>query len=219
METAADYVRLPGASRRYRNTNTGETISRRQYDRLYRLGPCGFSSYEGLARQRAHAGFAPLARTQERIHRAIEWVFRTGVSPSQAARAEHLSPTTLRRYDRDRGVLGYNRRTRRGEVHTAGRVPFFDAAGNLHEAVPFDQREIRTMSAYGAAVKAAKEGHPRTLQSFADVRVRDVFGNEYTLLTDINAYLRLEQMNDDIDPLDFFQSGDELVLPPLLAAA
>lgn len=216
--SAADFIPLGGATRRFRNVQTGETISRRQYDKLYRLGPRGFSSYEALAQQRTHAGFAPLARTQERIHRAIERVFRTGASPSQAARAEHLSPTTLRRHDRDRGMLTYNRGTKRGEVHAAGRVPFFDAAGNLHEAVPFDHLEIRTMSAYGQAVKSAKEGRPAALQSFKDVRVRDVFGNEYSLLTDVNAYLRLEQIHDDIDPLDFFQSGDVLVLPPMAAA-
>jgi hypothetical protein len=215
----ADFVYLGGSARRYLDRVTGYTLSRRQYDKLFRLGPRGVTSYESLARQRAHAGFAPLIRTQGRIQAAIERIFRTGVSPSQAARAEHMSPETLRRHDRDRGILRYNRSTRRGEIHAAGRVSFFDDAGALHHDIPFDRRDIRTMSAYGAALKAAKEGRLVALQSFKGVRVHDVFGNDYSLLTDINAYLRLEQIYGDIDPLDFFQSGDQLVAPPMAAVA
>src|SRR5262249_28151028 len=207
------------ASRRYLDPTTGETISRRQYDKRFRLGPRGLSSYEELARQRARTGFTGLARTQDRIERAIARVLHTGVSPTKAARAEHLSPETLRRHDQRRGILRYNRRTRRGEVHAAGRVSFFDASGALHEDVLFDHQEIQTMSAYGQAVKAAKNGRPAALHSFAGVRVQDIFGATYTLLTDENAYLRLEQIHSDMDPLDFFQSGDELVLSPLAPAA
>ncbi|MGO8950084.1 MAG: hypothetical protein ACLQUY_20990 [Ktedonobacterales bacterium] len=210
----SEYVYLGGKSRRYLNVTTGQTISRRQYDRLFRLGPRGYSSYEALARQRAHAGYEPLTRTKGRVDAAIQRVYRTGKSPTQAARAEHLSPETLRRYDRDRGILRYNRKSRRGEVHAAGRVSFFDAAGTLHQSIPFDQHEIRTMSAYGHALLDAKRGRVAALESFADVRVRDIFGNEYRLLTAINAYLYLEQIHGDIEPLDFFQSGDELVLAP-----
>lgn len=214
-----EYVYLGGKSRRYLNTSTGQTISRRQYDKRFRLGPRGISSYEALAKRRAHAGYAPLARTKDRVDAAVERVYRTGMSPTQAARVEHMSPETLRRYNRDRGILRYNQQSRRGEVHAAGRESFFNAAGTLHHSIPFDQREIRTMSAYGNAVQDAKKGRVAGLQSFADVRVHDVFGNEYSLLTDINAYLRLEQIHDDIDPLDFFQSGDVLVLAPMPVAA
>src|SRR5712691_278261 len=218
-DAPTDYVFLGGKARRYLDTTTGETISRRRYDKLFRLEPRGLSSYEALARQRAQAGFIPLARTVERVNAAIGRVFRTGASPTQAARAEHLSPETLRRYDRERGILRYNRRTRRGEVHAAGRVSFFDANGQLQDGVPFDHSELRTMSAYAQAAKAAKQGRPAALQSFATVRVRDVFGTQYTLLTNINAYLRLEQVHADMEPLDFFQSGDEAILPPTPAAA
>jgi hypothetical protein len=215
----SDYVPLHGTTQRFRNVYTGETISRRQYDKRFRLGPRGYSSYEALARQRAHAGYAGLARTKERIDRAIQRVLHTGVSPTRAARAEHLSPETLRRFDRERGILRYNRRTRRGEVHAAGHVSFFDATSRLHQDIPFDHLAIQTMSAYGAAVKTAKAGRPAALQSFADVRVQDIFGTEYTLLANINAYLRAEQLHGDLDTLDFFQSGDVLVLPPSATAA
>src|SRR5258708_1484992 len=104
----SSYVPLVGATRRFRNVLPAETISRRQYDKLFRLGPRGFSSYEALARQRARSGAKPLSRTVARVNAAIERVFSTGVSPTQAAHAEHLSPETLRRYDRERGVLRYN---------------------------------------------------------------------------------------------------------------
>jgi hypothetical protein len=75
------------------------------------------------------------------------------------------------------------------------------------------------MSAYGHAVKDAKRGRPAALESFKDVRVKDVFGNKYQLLTNINTYYHREQIYGDLDPLDFFQSGDELVAPPGATAA
>jgi hypothetical protein len=89
----------------------------------------------------------------------------------------------------------------------------------LHRDIRFDQREIHVMAAYGAALKAAKAGRPAGLRSFQDVRVRDVFGTEYTLLTNLNAYLRAEQLHGEVDPMDFFQSGELLVAPPSLPAA
>ena len=215
-----EYVYLGGKSRRYLNTSTGQTISRRQYDKRFRLGPRGISSYEALAKRRAHAGYAPLARTKDRVDAAVERVYRTGMSPTQAARVEHMSPETLRRYNRDRGILRYNQQSRRGEVHAAGRESFFDAAGTLHHSIPFDQREIRTMSAYGNAVQDAKKGRVRWARSHSRMSASMMSSAmSISLLTDINAYLRLEQIHDDIDPLDFFQSGDALALAPMPVAA
>jgi hypothetical protein len=208
-----DYRALGGTSRRYLDRTTGETISRRQYDQRYRLGPRGIPSYEALARSRARSGRPPLARTTERIQRAIARVLHTGISPTQAARAEHLDPETLRRYTAPRGLLSYNRRTRRGEVWAAGHVSFFDADGHLHRDVPFDQREIHTLSAYAHAVKAAKYGKPTALQSFVGLRMRDVLGNEYTLLTNIDAYLAREAAYQ-LDAVEFFKSGETLVSGP-----
>jgi hypothetical protein len=213
MATAADYVRLPGASRRYINTTTGETISRRQYDRLYRLGPRGFTSYEKLAASRAKSGSPPSSRTEQRIKAALARVAR-GESASRAARAEHLSPSTLRRHSQD--TVRYNRSTGRGELHANGRVIFFDSNGDLHKNVYFAYQTTRTMSAYARAVKDAKAGRIGPLQSFADVTVKDVLGNEYTLLADINAIEQREQVYS-IDATDFFTSEDFLVELPLLA--
>ncbi len=215
MATAADYVRLPGLSRRYINTTTGETISRRQYDRLFRLGPRGFTSYEKLAASRAKSGAPPSSRTEDRIRAALARVAR-GESASRAARAEHLSPSTLRRHSQD--ALSYNRRTGRGEVHAAGRVSFFDSNGVLHKNVPFAYQTLRTMSAYAHAVKDAKAGRVAALESFADVTVRDVLGNEYTMLADINGIEQREQVYN-IDATDFFTSEDFLVELPVLAGA
>ena len=215
METAADYVRLPGARRRYINTTSGETISRRQYDRLFRLGPRGFTSYEKLAASRARAGALPLTRTEGRVRAALARVAH-GESATHAARAEHLSPSTLRRHSQD--TLRYNRSTGRGELHAAGRVTFFDASGNLHKNVPFAYQMLRTMSAYAHAVKDAKAGRVRPLESFADVRVKDVLGNQYTLLADINGIEQREQVYS-IDATDFFQSEDFLVELPQLSSA
>ena len=213
MATAADYVRLPRASRRYINTTTGEAISRRQFDRLYRLGPRGFTSYEKLAASRAKSGSPPSSRTEHRIKAALARVAH-GESASRAARAEHHHPSTLRRHSHD--TLRYNRQTGRGELHAAGRVTFFDGNGDLHRNVPFAYQTLRTMSAYAHAVKTAKAGRVAGLQSFADVTVSDVLGNEYTLLTDINAIEQREQVYS-IDATDFFTSEDFLIELPVMA--
>jgi len=51
QETQSVWVPLGGSSRRYRNRLTGETISRRQYDKLYgTLRRQGYSSYEAKAK-------------------------------------------------------------------------------------------------------------------------------------------------------------------------
>jgi len=214
MPSAADYIALGGRTRRYRNLTTGETISRRQYDTLFRLGPRGIPSYEALARQRARQGFSPLARTRERVGRVVERI-HSGESRASALRAEGLSGETLRRYDQGRGVLIYNRRERRTEIHAAGRATFYDANGVLHTDVPFDHREIRTMSAYLNAMRSALGGRPAALASFAGVTVTDIFGNSYSLMTDADAF---RFVAGTIEPDDFFKSGDFIVSAPAEAA-
>lgn len=214
MPTAADYVALGGLTRRFRNIHTGETISRRQYDKLFRLGPRGISSYEELARRRA----SPLARTKEKVGRVVERIFR-GESRKEALRTEGLSAETLRRYDDGRGVLIYDRRTRRTQVHAAGSVSFFDALGVAHNDVPFDHREIKTMSAYNNAMRSALNGRrsgSAALASFAGVTVTDIFGNTYSLLTDVDAY---RSVAGNIEPDDFFKSGDIIVSAPAAGPA
>jgi hypothetical protein len=205
----ADYRPLGGKSRRYVDVTTGQTISRRQYDRLFRLGPRGFASHEQLAARRATAGAGPMPRTLAKIDRAVARVLQLGESPARAARAVGLAPETLRRYARPRGLLAYNRHTRRGEVWAAGSVSFFDAGGALRTSL-FDQRDIRTMSAYGQALQAAKRGRPAALRTFDGVTVRDVYGREYALLTNLDAYFALEAQQGE-DPMDFFVSGQTLV--------
>lgn len=210
-----DYVALGGGARRFRDVTTGETISRRQYDKLFRLGPRGIPSYETLAKARARAGFQPLRRTREAFGRVIGRV-AAGERMPAAARAEGITPTTIRRYDQRRGTLAYNRHTRQWEVWAAGTVSFFDAKGTLHRDVPFDHVEIAPLSAYGHALKAAKAGRPAALASFRGLSVRDVTGREYTLLTNLDAYLMLEARYG-LDPMDFFQSGEELITAPGIA--
>jgi hypothetical protein len=205
----ADYVALGGGARRFRDVATGETISRRQYDRLFRLGPRGIPSYETLAKARARAGFQPLRRTREAFGRVIQRV-AAGERMPAAARAEGVTPATIRRADQRRGTLAYNRHTRQWEVWAAGTVSFFDATGRLQRDVPFDHVEIATLSAYGHALKAAKVGRPAALQSFKGLTVRDVYGHEYTLLTNLDAYLMLEA-RFGVDPMDYFKSGEELI--------
>jgi hypothetical protein len=210
-----DYMALGGGARRFRDVTTGETISRRQYDKLFRLGPRGIPSYETLASARARAGFQPLRRTREAVGRIIGRVAGGERMPT-AARAEGVTAATVRRADQRRGTLAYNRHTRRWEVWAAGTVSFFDGSGTLHRDVPFDHVEIYTMSAYGHALKAAKAGRPAALRSFQGLTVRDLYGKEYTLLTNLDAYFMLETQYD-FDPMDYFKSGEELITAPTSA--
>jgi hypothetical protein len=209
------WVPLGGRSRRYFNPTTGQTISRRAYDRLYGRfsGATLIATPEVLAASRRQ----PRESTREKFFRVVRRVSGRGESPSRAARAEHMSPETLKRYDRDRGALRYNRRQRRGEVWRAGVVTFADAFGQVHHNVPFDHREIKTMSAYAGALKMAQHPNPGVrargalaLSTFAGTTVYDVAGNAYTLLTDTDAYLALKERLGD-DPMDYFVSGEERI--------
>lgn len=51
--TPADYVYLGGATRRYLDTTTGQTLSRRAYDARFKLSAQGFRSYEAKALARS----------------------------------------------------------------------------------------------------------------------------------------------------------------------
>ena len=215
MATAADYVRLPGARRRYINTTTGETISRRQYDRLFRLGPRGFTSYEKLAASRAKSGALP-SRAPRGASGQL-WHGWPVVSRPHVQR----EPST----SRPRPFAGTRRipsATTAAPVVASCMPPVGSrssiANGNLHKNVPFAYQMLRTMSAYAHAVKDAKAGRVAALESFADVTVRDVLGNEYTLLADINGIEQREQVYS-IDATDFFTSEDFLVELPVLAGA
>lgn len=54
---ARNYQRIPGDSaRRYVSTSTGEIISRRQFDQIFRLPQQGYRSYEEKAKTRREAG-------------------------------------------------------------------------------------------------------------------------------------------------------------------
>ncbi len=216
MPTAADFVALGGLTRRYRNITTGETISRRQYDKLFRLAPRGITSYEQLAQQRARQGFAPLVRTKERVGNVIARITR-GESRSAALRAEGMSGETLRRREDDYGAITYDRKTKKSQLVAAGRVSFYDAGGIAHDDVLFGPRELRTMSAYMNAMRhALTTGNTAALSSFVGVTVYDVFGNPYNLLTNVDAYISLAGVVE-ID--DFFESGQIEVTPGMIPRA
>jgi hypothetical protein len=105
-------------------------------------------------------------------------------------------------------VLIYNRKARRTEIHAAGTVTIYDTSGTLHTEVPFDHKEIRTISAYYNAMKSALNGRPGGLARFAGITVTDVYGHSYSLLTDPDAF---RFVAGTIEPDDYFKSGDFIV--------
>jgi hypothetical protein len=51
------YERIPGKARHYVSRDTGEVIARRQYDKMAKLAPQGYKSYEEKAAMRRDLGF------------------------------------------------------------------------------------------------------------------------------------------------------------------
>ncbi len=191
------FQRLPGTARRFIDLVTGQEVSRRQQMKAQRAAGVPVTSTE---------------TTRDKVQRALYRVTSLGESKTKAAEQVGVSPEAAKR-DPRWGQVSYNRQTRRGELHAAGSTSFFDAEGALHRDVFFDRDTLGFMSAYGGALKAAKAGRGAGLATFAGLTVRDVYGNEYTLLTDINAYQVQQRVYGIGDPMDYFKSGDEVVTP------
>jgi hypothetical protein len=214
----ADYRPLGGVTRRYFDTTTGETISRRQYDQMFRLPAQGYRSFE----EKAAARHAPRPSTLDRFYAVVRRLAGGERSLTRAARAEHTTLTTVYRVNRKRGtfspryapgkttgrhvLVGYDVR------RAAGRASFWTADLVFHDGVPFDREMLRVMAHYDNAVRwAMDKGAPGRLDPFVGVVVYDVYGTPYLLLTDLNALYAVHVAAEPLDLAPLFTS-EEVVL-------
>jgi hypothetical protein len=153
--------------------------------------------------QLQRAGFVEKTQpdTLRRYYRAIQNVMR-GQSLSEAARNAHIHPETVRRLDRERGMLAKEYSTegkfRGWIVQQAATYPILTEDGDYFEHVPLDQKNASLVGRYWNDVKAAlNEGQWDRLARWHGVEVRDIEGNVYRLTTDGDE-LRMffEQMTD-----------------------
>ena len=214
----SDYRPLGGSSRRYLDITTGQTLSRRQYDQLFRLPTQGYRSFE----EKAAARQAPRPSTLDRFYAVVRRLAGGERSLTRAARAEHISVTTVYRVNQERGTfspryapgkttarsvrVGYDIR------RASGRVSFWTADLAFHDGVLFDRNTLSVMGRYDNAVRRAMDkGTPALLAPYVGVVVYDVYGTPYPLLTDLNALYAVHVAAEPLDIAPLFTS-EEVVL-------
>jgi hypothetical protein len=138
--------------------------------------------------------------TLDRYYRAVENVAQ-GQSLAQASRNAHIHPETVRRLDRERGMLAKNYeggKFRGWTVHQTASYPILTEDGDYFERVALDAKNASLLGRYWNDVRAAvHEGHWDRLRRWKGVEVRDIEGNVYSLNVDADE-LRMffEQLTD-----------------------
>jgi hypothetical protein len=213
-----NYRPLGGSARRYLDLTTGETLSRRHFDQLFRLPIQGYRSFE----EKAAARGAPRAATGDRFYGVVRRIGAGERSLSRAARAEHISLATVHRLNRGRGTFtpqyAPGKTTGRNvlvgyAIHkAAGRVNFWTDDRAFHPDIPFDRQMLSVMSRYDIAVHVAMDKNDeRLLVPYVGMVVYDVYGTPYHLLTDLNALYQVHYRDEDPDIAPLFTS-EEVVL-------
>lgn len=139
-------------------------------------------------------------QTLDKYFRAIQNVAK-GQSLSNASKNAGISPHTVRRLDRERGMLGktYEGRTFKGwEVAATATYPILTADGEYFERVQLDAKAASVVGRYWNDVRMAiNTGELERLNRWHGVEVRDVEGKVYTLNTDPDEMaMFFEQMTD-----------------------
>src|SRR5215211_2707787 len=135
-------------------------------------------------------GYFARTRKEEAARRAIRRMTR-GESMSRAARAEGISPSTVKRYGMEHGLLEHvphGEARRFAPSYRVGRAPRFriiQAGGLPVGPVQVDARNASILGRYWNAVKKwRRNGDASTLGEFRGVVVKDVHGRRYTLAVD-----------------------------------
>jgi len=154
--------------------------------------------------------------TLRRYHKAIENVAK-GQSLSEASRNARIHPETVRRLDRERGMLSkeYTERgTFRGYMaQSSAAYPILTADGDYFPVVQLDAKNASLMGRYWNDVKAAVgRGDWNRLNRWHGVEVRDIEGNVYLLATDADELQQFFQQMTDEQQEDFNRAfGSEKV--------
>jgi hypothetical protein len=220
----ADYRCLGGTTRRYLDTTTGQTLSRRQYEQRFKLAGQGFRTFEEKALRRAGQAPGETARpaTLDKFYRVVQRLVR-GERLTKAARAEGTTPTTVWRLNQSRAIIGKSYTPGARGTHGAvdhyvvryrGRATFWTRDGVRHDAVPLDEKNLRLVSRHSNAIKKALDtGDDRALRAFDTLLVYDLAGRTYQLLTNLDALYQIHEAQVDaaVDWDALFQSGEEVL--------
>jgi len=151
--------------------------------------------------------------TLQKYYRVVDRLAQ-GERLGTAARAEHIAPGTVKRYNTVRRLFQplYHYRqgrptTARGyQVEQPGSTPILTAAGQIITAPPVDTKTASTLGRYWNAVEKALKGDEHELQSFRHTVIHTRDGQHYRLLTDTNAIRRFFDSLSDADTADFWRT-------------
>jgi hypothetical protein len=152
--------------------------------------------------------------TLGKFYRAVAELAR-GRPLRQAAMGAGISPSTVRRLNRERRlfqpVYRYNRAgkptsVKGHEVAYSGSTPILTSDSILIAAPPVDAKTASVLGSYWNAVGAALKGDDRALKAFAHTTIYDATGNDYRLMADPNAIRRWFDRLSDQDEADFWRT-------------
>ncbi len=150
--------------------------------------------------------------TLNRYYQTVGHV-QSGDSLNRAAKKAGISPATVNRINEERGLLhktykpdstGKSRLFGLG-VQRSGTAPVLENDGGYQTRVQFDARNMSLMGEYWNAVKKAQNGGSTgDLRAMNRVEIRDVDGNRYRLLTDIDAINEFfgDMTDDELEEFD-----------------
>jgi hypothetical protein len=163
--------------------------------------------------------------TLQRYYRVVDRLAQ-GERLSRAARAEHISPATVKRYNAERGLYQPLYRYRDGrpttvrsyQIEQPGSTPILTADGRSITSPAVDAKAATLLGKYWNAVeKALNEGDDSELRQFRHTVVQTRDGRHYRLLTNTNAIRRFFDSMSDADTADFwrtFYTGRTVVYAP-----
>ena len=151
--------------------------------------------------------------TLQKYYRVVERLAH-GERLRTAARAEHIAPGTVKRYNAERGLFQplYHYRegrptTVRGyQVEQPGSTPILTADGQIITAPAVDTKTASTLGRYWNAVEKALKGDERALEPFRHTVIHTRDGQHYRLLTDTNAIRAYFDSLSDADTADFWRT-------------
>jgi hypothetical protein len=162
--------------------------------------------------------------TLQAYYRVVDRLAR-GESLSQATRAEHTTPRTVKAYNAERRLFQPLYRYRDGrptavrgyQIEQPGSTPILTSSGQLISAPAVDAKVASMLGRYWNAVDKSLRGDNTELQQFRHTVIPTRDGQHYRLLTDPNALRRFFDAMSDADESDFwrtFYSGRTVIYGP-----
>ncbi len=165
----------------------GEYASYRQYVNArafyQQTGEAPTASRAELRRERSERSLSDKA---SRVARRVA----TGDSLTSAARKERTTAKTVLKFDRkqQRGV--FTGLGRRYDIGAVAHFTVLTADGKIHNGVPMDDQTASMIGSYWQDAHRAMSGKITDMSRY-QITIADIFGREYTLMTDQDALVKL----------------------------